>query len=411
MKTRGDDHGDTAANRAITRRGLLKAGLVAAGAAALPRSLFAASPSAIVGAPLVPFGASYKTKHVLLVLFAGGVRSRDTIGTPANVPNLMRLASKGVLLPNCGVANLGHYGSSLAILTGVPESMGIRENARGFSPTIFEYVRKELKLPASGAWLSANNGSQGANFAYSLDKHYGAEFGANVIDGDGVFNQEFRDTLAQFGKPKADTPEEFAALERLRATIGAGTKRDARSEEKALNDDATAARVEKYILDELTNNQTASLTGPGAGDAKALRIAGNILQIFRPTLSCVSLTNADVAHGSYNAYVDVIRRNDQELGRILDLVLADKQLADSTTILVLPEFGRDKNLNQRNGLDHGDGSPDLQKVALVAFGPDFKAGKTVDADCNSIDVCPTICKLLGAESPQTRGRPIARLLS
>lgn len=397
----------------ISRRRLLQAGLAAASLAALPRSALAASDGrgllagALPGLPPAP--GARKTKHVLLVLFAGGVRSKDTIGTPANVPNLMRLAEKGVTLPNCGAANLGHYGASLAILTGVPEAMGIRENARGFSPTVFEYVRKELKLPASGAWLSANNGSQGANFAFGLHRSWGAEYGANVIDGDGIFNQEFRETLAQFGKPKADAPAEYEALQRLRGAIDAGDGADA---VRRLNDEATAARVEKYILDELTRSDTVTLTGPGAGDAKALRIAGNILQIFRPSLLCVSLTNADVAHGSYNGYVDVLRRNDQELGRILDLVAADPQLRDSTSILVLPEFGRDRNLNQRNGLDHGDGSPELQKVACIAAGPDFAAtGKVVDAECNTIDVCPTVCRLLGVDAPLARGKPLPRLFA
>ena len=378
---------------AVTRRSFLRTGAALAGVAALHEPLLAA---------LAP--PATKTKRVVLVLFAGGVRSRDTIGTPANVPNLMRLAEKGVVFPNCASANLGHYGASLSILTGVPEYMGIRENSRGFNPTIFEYVRKELTLPSSGAWLSANNGSQSVNFAYGLNKGWGAPFGANVIDGDGIFNQEFREVLGQFGAPKVDEPAEYAALQRLRGSIDGGKARG------AVNDEATAARVEKYILDELTSSGTAAITGPGAGDAKALRIAANILQIFRPTLTCVSLTNADVAHGSYNAYVDVIKRNDQELGRILDLVQQDAQLRDSTAIFVVPEFGRDKNLNQRNGLDHGDGSDDLNKVACIAWGPDFKQGKTIDADCHTIDLCPTVAKLLGVDAPLARGRVLPRLL-
>lgn len=395
----------------FTRRQLLKAGALTASGALLASRGFGAAPRLALGGMLDPLAPAplggLKTKRVLLVLFAGGVRAKDTVGTPANVPNLMRLAEKGVVFSNCGAANLGHYGASLAILTGVPEAMGIRENSRGLSPTVFEYVRKELKLAASGAWLSANNGSQGANFAYGLNRGWGSEYGANVIDGDGIFNQEFRDTLAQFGKPKADSPSDVDRLQKLRQSIGAGAKGDA----KSLNDEETAARVEKYINDELTQSSTVTLTGPGAGDAKALRIAGNILQIFRPQLLCVSLTSADVAHGSYNAYVDVIRRNDQELGRIVDIVNGDPQLKDSTSIFVLPEFGRDKNLNQRNGLDHGDGSPELQRVSVVATGPDFKtSGKVVDAACETIDVCPTICRLLGTDAPLARGKVLPRIL-
>jgi hypothetical protein len=56
------------------------------------------------------------------------------------------------------------------------------------------------------------------------------------------------------------------------------------------------------------------------------------------------------------------------------------------------------------GLDPGDGSPELQKVACVAWGPDFKQGRTIEADCTSTDVCPPICKLLGADAPLARGR-------
>jgi hypothetical protein len=245
--------------------------------------------------PLAPAPiGGLKTKRVLLILFAGGVRAKDTVGTPANVPNLMRLAEKGVVFSNCGAANLGHYGASLAILTGVPEAMGIRENSRGLSPTVFEYVRKELKLSASGAWLSANNGSQGANFAYGLNRGWGSEYGANVIDGDGIFNQEFRDTLAQFGTPRPTRLRRRTAAE---AAAGDQRRRRERREGAERRGDR---RASKYINDELTHSSTVTLTGPGSGDAKALRIAGNILQIFRRRCSA-SRSPAPTSRGSCNA--------------------------------------------------------------------------------------------------------------
>ena len=133
---------------------------------------------------------------------------------------------------------------------------------------------------------------------------------------------------------------------------------------------------------------TSAITGLGANDAKALRVARNLLGIFRPKLLAVTLRNADIAHGSFNDYVQVIRRNDEELGRLLDAIRGDAGLRDSTAVFVLPEFGRDRDLNLRRGLDHGDDSKELHEVSLVAWGPDFKRGREVTQAVRSVDVAP-----------------------
>jgi hypothetical protein len=317
----------------------------------------------------------------------------------------MRLAQRGVVYPRCGVANLGHYGATLSIFTGIAEPFGIREQARGLYPTLFEYLRKHRDLPASEVWLATNNGLQAASFGYGQHRDYGSRYGASVIDGDGLFNEEFRELLGQLGEPRPDTEAERATLARLRGAV--------RTDPAAgsVGADVAAAKVEEYILAELGNDGTTRLTGPGAGDAKALNVAGRLLRLFRPAFLGVSLSNADVAHGSYNQYVDVIRRNDQELGRILDLVDADPDLAGSTSIFVLPEFGRDRDLNERNGLDHGDGSTDLQQVACIAAGPDFRRGVVEASEVRSIDVCPTILNLFDVRSPLVRGKVLPRLFA
>jgi uncharacterized protein (DUF1501 family) len=174
------------------------------------------------------------------------------------------------------------------------------------------------------------------------------------------------------------------------------------------NDPETQARLQRYLLEEIAG-KTSTITGPGAGDARALSVAVSVLRLFRPTLMGVVLQNADIAHGSYNGYVEVIRRADEQLGRLWDSIQADPTLRDSTTVMVLPEFGRDRNTNQRNGLDHGDNSPELLKVAMVAAGPDFKKGKTVSAGLQSIDVCPTACELLGARAEFAGGKVMREL--
>ncbi|MBK8097866.1 MAG: hypothetical protein IPK26_12205 [Planctomycetes bacterium] len=330
-----------------------------------------------------------KTRHVVVIAFAGGVRSKEVLETPANVPNLLRIASAGVTLPNVRCSNVGHYGAALSIFTGNVEVMGIRENEHGLNPTLFEYLAKDDAIPTSELWLSTANGAQGKLFAHSDHPDYGSRYGAQVLDGDGIFNAEFQQVLQRFGRPRPDSDTDAALLDQL---AGALDPTALRSLGGNAPDPAAVRRVEKFILDELAGN-TAQITGPASGDAKAIRIGLNILRVFKPRVLGITLQAADIAHGSYNGYVEVIRRNDQEIGRLWDAIAADPELKDSTALFVLPEFGRDKDLNQRNGLDHGDASECLHKVFLIAAGPDFKKDKVVKGECRTHDVCPTVLSM------------------
>jgi hypothetical protein len=351
---------------------------------------------ALGGAP----GLERKTKHVILVAFAGGVRTRETLGTPDNVPTLKQLADDGVVYPRTRTSNLGHFGAALSIFTGISEPRGIRENARGPDPTLFEYLRKEAGLSPSEVWMSTSGGAQQANYAYSTHMDYGPRYGANTLDGDGVFNQEFKELVARLGRPREMDARETELLERMRGSLGGG--------DSGVNTAATARQVERYILEELTRG-TADLRGVNAGDAKSLQVARNLMLFFRPRVLGVSLQNADVAHGSYNSYVEVVRRNDVALAELWKVVKDDPELAGSTAIIVLPEFGRDRDLNSRRGLDHGDGSDDLNYVSTICWGPDFRRGKVVTQEVRTIDVCPTVCDLFGAKARFARGDKLPQL--
>ncbi|MCI0586613.1 MAG: hypothetical protein L0323_07215 [Planctomycetes bacterium] len=378
----------------LPRRDFLRLAGATVGAAAVagPGSL-----AAIAGAP--------KTKRVVLVAFAGGIRSRELLDATI-APNLARLAASGVAYPETVVRNVGHYGAALSVFSGCVEVAGIRENMRGANPTIFEYVRRGTGLPATQVWLSATGGEQQVNYAFSDHPRYGSAYGANLVSGEGIFNPEFRTVLEKFGKlPPPDAGRE----ERLRGLRAAVESPD-RVKSVAPNDPESAAAVARYLLEEL-NAGTSRLTGPGAADAKAFRVASNLFRIFKPKLLGISLIQADVAHSSFNDYVEVIRRNDAELGRLLDGIGADAELRESTAVLVLPEFGRDKDLNERRGLDHGDASESLLRIALVASGPDFRKGKVVKEAVESIDVCPTIAKIFGVPAESARGKVLKGLFA
>jgi hypothetical protein len=369
----------------------------------------AAGAMGVAGLSLAPlaseaFGLERKTKRVILVAFAGGVRTKETFGRPENVPTLVRMADEGVVYTRVRTANLGHFGAAMSLFTGISEARGIRENTRGEDPTVFEYVRKDLGLSAGKVWISTSGGAQNANYSHGLHREYGVAYGANTLDGDGIFNSEFKGIVDAYGAPTEIEGREAELLEAMRGIIGTG------SDHEPVNTPETYAQIEKYILDELTSG-TSDMRGVGASDAKALRVARNILAVFQPTLLGVVLNNADVAHGSFNSYVEVIRRNDAMLGELWAAVQADEGLRDSTAILVLPEFGRDSDLNSRRGLDHGDGSDDLNYVSCVAWGPDFRRGVEVTDEVRAIDACATVCDLLGAKARYAKGKRLTKLLA
>ena len=346
-------------------------------------------------------------ERVVLVSFAGGVRSRETIQTPGNVPTLMAMAKEGVTYTRVRSSNLGHFGAALSMFTGISEARGIRENARGGDPTVFEYVRKDLGLGAGEVWIATSGGAQQTNFSHGLHSDYGPLYGASTLDGDGIFNAEFKAIVAAYGQPRQLGAEEQALLDEMRRASQA----HARSASKSGAPDAESnARIERYILDELGGG-TVDLRGANAADAKALRIARNVVSIFRPKLTAVVLQQADVAHGSFNGYLEIIRQNDASLGELWNAIREDPALAETTAIFVCPEFGRDSDLNSRRGLDHGDGSEDLNFVSCVAWGGAFQKNKVVTDDVRVIDLCPTVCSLLGAKARLARGKNLPHLLA
>lgn len=381
----------------LHRREFLKS---TAAAAALGAAAWSPWPSA---AQAAPGGTTRMTKRVVLIAFAGGVRSRETFGSDANVPVLKAMAAEGVLFTRARTSNLGHFGAALSMFTGQSEPRGIRENARGSEPTVFEYVRKDLGLSAGDVWITTAGGEQQVNYAYGLHPEYGARYGANTLDGDGIFNREFKSLLDAWGRPKEMPDKERDLYRRLRGALAAPRGADGRT-----NTAESAAQVESYLLQEL-NRGTSDLTGANAADGKALRLARNLVTLFRPKLTAVVLQNADVAHGSYNGYVEVVRRNDAAIGELWTAVKNDPELASTTSFLVCPEFGRDRDLNARRGLDHGDGSEDLNYVSCLAWGPDFRRGAVVKDDVMVIDVAPTVCDLLGAKARHANGKVLPSL--
>jgi len=107
----------------------------------------------------------------------------------------------------------------------------------------------------------------------------------------------------------------------------------------------------------------------------------------------------------------VVRRDEAAVGELLEAMRGDEELRDSTAVFVLPEFGRDADLNARRGLDHGDGSDDLRFVHGVAWGPDFRRNVVVKDDRRTIDFTPTIAHLFGAKARLSKGSVLREIFA
>jgi len=84
---------------------------------------------------------------------------------------------------------------------------------------------------------------------------------------------------------------------------------------------------------------------------------------------------------------------------------------DKTTLLVLPELGRDGDINAANGfLNHRSGDPSCRKMWLLAMGAGVSPGE-VERPVFHVDVAATAAELLGVKAGEIAGRPIHEILS
>jgi hypothetical protein len=150
-----------------------------------------------------------------------------------------------------------------------------------------------------------------------------------------------------------------------------------------------------------------------SADELSVYVMRQLMRQFAPSLLWITLHDMDVAHtGAYSLYLEGIRRTDRLCAEIWQMIESDPEYKGRTTMLILPDFGRDSDFNASgNGFQHHrTGDPLSRTTWMMALGPQIRGNRTVDRALDSVDIVPTLGALMNFATPLAKGRPVVEVL-
>lgn len=350
-------------------------------------------------APLRAAGMPRLQKTVV-VTFGGGARDEETFAPEGqeNIPHMMKelipQATFFTQVVNRGI--LGHYVANASLATGVYERFDNFADVAPMNPTVFEYFRKGLGRPANDAWVIAP--SNGFNrIGQSDGTQFAPGFGAQVILPKHLL-------AAALGKSSANSAGlEFLLQDNYETPLF--TPQGVQSELQL----SRLTEMLHLSVDDFTRHaKTLS-----SADELSVYVMRQLMSRFAPSLLWITLHDMDIAHsGAYSLYVEGIRRTDRLCAEIWQMIENDPEYKGRTTMLILPDFGRDSDFSASgNGFQHHrTGDPLSRTTWMMAMGPRIRQNITVDRALESIDLVPTLGAMMSFATPLAMGRPVVEVL-
>ena len=347
------------------------------------------------GSLLTRSGVVQRDRKVVVITFGGGARDQETFAPEGqeNIPHLMKeLIPQSAFFTqvvNRGI--LGHYVATASLATGVYETVNNFASLPPENPTVFEYFRRDLKRPASDAWVVAP--SNGFNrIGESSHRSYGPGQGARVIlpkhllaaatKGGADYEHLLRDNYeTPFFAPEI-AGNEFE-LEQLRSML-------------------------KLSVSEFKTH-ALMLSSP---DELSVYIVRQLMRQVAPSLLWITMHDIDIAHaGAFSLYVDGIRRTDRLCAEVWNAIQSEPEYEGKTTLFILPDFGRDSDEDSAgNGFQHHrTGDAASRTTWMMALGPGIREGVVHDRALDSTDLVPTIGSIMGFSASLVQGTPIREL--
>src|SRR3954451_2794076 len=343
-------------------------------------------------------GATTRPRKAVVVTFGGGARDEETFlpDGQENIPHLLQelipQATFFSQVVNRGI--LGHYVATASIVTGAYETFNNFAAVTPDNPTVFEYFRKDLKRPATDCWVVApSNGF--AKIGESGHRAYGPGLGAGVILP--------KRLLSAALSPRSDG-ERYQHLLRdnYETPLYAPTLTGRQLELNRM------AEVLKLSVDDFTAH-TRGLASP---DEMSVYVTKHLMRQLSPSLLWVTLHDIDIAHsGTFSLYVDGIKRCDRLCAELWQAIQKDPEYANKTTMYILPDFGRDSDIDSGgNGFQHHRTGDQMSRTTwMMVLGPGIRQNVVVDRPVESIDLIPTLGAGLGFDARFSRGKPVSEV--
>jgi len=352
--------------------------------------------STVLGSSRLLHAALNPKRKVIVITFGGGARDQETFAPEGqeNIPHLIRdLIPRSTFFSqvvNRGI--LGHYVATASLATGVYETVNNFASLPPENPTAFEYFRKDLKRPASDAWVVAP--SNGFNrIGESSHRAYGPSTGARVIlpkhllRAANAGGQDYEHLL----RDNYETP--------LYAPQLSGNDFEVEQ----------LGRMLKLSVDDF-KSRARTLSSP---DELSVYIVRQLMRELAPSLLWITMHDIDIAHaGAYSLYIDGIRRTDRLCADIWKAIETEPEYAGKTTLFILPDFGRDADDDAGgNGFQHHRTGDTLSRTTwMMALGAGIREGVVFDRPIDSTDLVPTLGSMLGFTASYSQGKPIQELL-
>jgi hypothetical protein len=377
-----------AQQRAVTRRDFLRSAAIAGAG------------SRLLGFAPLRAAALPREQKTVVVTFGGGARDEETFAPEGqeNIPHLMDelipQATFFTQVVNHGI--LGHYVATASLATGVYENFDNFADVAPTNPTVFEYFRKGLNRPPNDAWVIApSNGfnrigqsdgsliAPGMGAQVILPKHLlASSLGASSAKSNGLeflLQDNYEDLL--FTPPAVQSDLHLAKL---------------------------AEMLHLSFDDFVQHAKTLS-----SADELSVYVMRRLMRQYAPSLLWITLHDMDIAHtGAYSLYLDGIRRTDRLCAEIWRMIESDPEYKGRTTMLILPDFGRDSDFSASgNGFQHHrTGDPLSRTTWMMALGPHIRQNTTVERPLDSLDLVPTLGAMRQFATPLAHGKPIIEVL-